>query len=1149
MGTGVGARLLLLSWALCCAGPGFSAQPTAIQDSSITLGSIAAKRTDIEQAQNLPEEQRKQLLAKLDEARAWVEEANKLRTDVRELHTSIQDAPKRLAQLRAAAQQARPPWSEDEIQQWDTERLETTWGDAQQRLDQAQAELLLKERERTAYVTEAKTGGADIATLEKRLGEIRATSQTSDAQAGDAALASANQIWRAAQMQMLEARIAWLTFRQDNLGQLTDLTQAEKEAYAKKVAALQDAATRLREAVQARRQHEAEVARRGAQEAQSEAPPELKSLQAKITELVTEQGRLVGGEAQVDRWNERNKRLLDALQSDLDRLHHIVEVARGGEQISAMLQKRRTFAPSKQVLNRELIDYQRRLSDAVLRQLELDELIRDTGDADSQIQQLLSRLPEDVDEAQRERLQTSAEQAWSTYRNAALDLLKAYTGYVGKLSTLEAITRQLRQTAKAYRAFLDDTLLWIPSTSLVPLTRPAFLLSGLQWFIDPDHMVQLGQDSLRMLAERAPLVLAWMAGLLVLVLLRRRSLSVLKEAANATFKVSTDRFNATLAALGHTLVLILPLPVLTLGAGILLGGSRTAHVYTWSIAAALQGIGFTLFFLGGIRQLCRDSGLARAHLRWHAALCNSLGRQAIWLTPLVVPLVFLFSASVIGIPSAFIWLAGAAQTDEPGLIALGRLAFVAMMVLLAVVIHRIWRRGGPVIQDLAQSPDGAKWVHYHFVWFAPALLLPIGLAAAALAGFYYTATFLTAKVGQTVWFMLGLVLTKDLLLRGLYVTQRRLRLQEALRRREELMAQRAAAAGEQSSPEADNLPLKEDKIDYGSLSDQVRQLLQVGYTVGMLVGLWWIWTDVIPALGFLDTVHLPITTSMLVDGVTQEVSLTLGDMVFGLLFGGLTLLAARNAPGLLELTLLQRLPMSRASRYALTTLTQYLVAMIGLVITFKALGFQWSNIQWLVAALSVGLGFGLQEIVANFVSGIILLFEQPIRVGDVVTVDGITGTVARIRIRATTIVNWDRQELVIPNKTFITGQLVNWTLSDTINRVVITVGVAYGSDTRKAMRLMREAAEEHPKVLEDPAPRVTFEGFGDNALTLLLRAYLDDMDARLATTTELHQAINDRFNVAGIVIAFPQRDVHIDTARPLELVLRRDAVARDEDHR
>ncbi|MBQ0724657.1 MAG: mechanosensitive ion channel, partial [Cycloclasticus sp.] len=149
------------------------------------------------------------------------------------------------------------------------------------------------------------------------------------------------------------------------------------------------------------------------------------------------------------------------------------------------------------------------------------------------------------------------------------------------------------------------------------------------------------------------------------------------------------------------------------------------------------------------------------------------------------------------------------------------------------------------------------------------------------------------------------------------------------------------------------------------------------------------------------------------------------------------------------------------------------------------------------------------------------------------------GKVSRIRIRATTITNWDRQELLVPNKEFITSRLLNWTLSDQINRFIIPVGIAYGSDVEKALQLMFETATENENVLEDPAPIVSFEGFGDNALLLNLRIYLGSLDHRIETITEVHKVINEKFKHAGISIPFPQRDIYLGTKHPLEIKLQK----------
>ena len=183
--------------------------------------------------------------------------------------------------------------------------------------------------------------------------------------------------------------------------------------------------------------------------------------------------------------------------------------------------------------------------------------------------------------------------------------------------------------------------------------------------------------------------------------------------------------------------------------------------------------------------------------------------------------------------------------------------------------------------------------------------------------------------------------------------------------------------------------------------------------------------------------------------------------------------------------------------------------------------------QWLVAAMTVGLGFGLQEIFANFVSGLIILMERPIRVGDFVTVGGVMGKVTRVQIRATTITDMDRRELVVPNRRFITEDVINWTLSDPITRWCCRFGIAYECDPQLARERLLEAAAEHPLVLSEPEPTAVFMGFGDSTLDLELRAFIMGRDQVFEVRDQLNLAINRSFKDAGLEIAFPQRDLHI----------------------
>jgi potassium efflux system protein len=1122
--------LILATWGLAASVQAAAAAGTNPQPAP--TDPIALERTKVEQSTQLTDEQRKSLLATLSAAALSIQKAEQFKAETAGLQTQIDQAPKQLTKLRNEAPD-RSELDTGKLSNFDVKHLKSLLDRFRNELNDARSSVAEQEKALSLYTQAAIVDGAKIADLHDRLAKLPLALPTKPV----SIQGEITQLATAAQKEMLNANLTWLKLRQDNLGLLTELATVQRDHFDALAARLQKTLDQLRTALLQKQSATLKSAEQATQTAEAESPPALKPLQSGTAALLQEQNEVLAKTITAQQRLEATKRLLDDLQADRKRIQHALDVAGDSSQISTLLQKRQAGIPSTASLNQNLLDFQSSLSTAILRQFALTENLRDMKSASAYADQLLSIRLKGARTADSEALREMAEHAWSNYHNAIETLVKNYNDYAAALSSLSATTNQLLQFARQYHGFINEHLLWIPSSGLIPLTQPSLLFAGLHWLTNGPRLKQLLKDSLLSLRNHEPAIAIWALAVLTLLLTRRRALLGLDQAAEAKRRLRTDSFAVSLSALAYTIILVLPLPVLLTGAGILLGNSARAQVYSLTFAAGLQGLGQTLLFLLFLRNLCRDGGLAMVHLNWNQALCSALRRQAELLVSSVAPLSFLLSLSAAGVPSAFIHLAYTPQVSDPGVLALGRLALIMMMLLLAVAVHRIWRKTGRAMQE-ARAHDGtAKWVQYHGLWFVPAVTLPLGFALAAIAGYYYSAVFLLAKAGQTVCFLISLLLVRGMLLRGLYVAQRRLRFEEVLRTREEMRAKRAAQ-DTASTQEGEDLPIEEAKIPYGELSDQVSQLLHTGYVVGLLVGLWWIWKDVIPAFGVFDAVKLPITTSVTSNGVTQDMPLTLGDLVGGLLIGGLTLLAARSIPGLLEFTLLQRIPISRASRYAVITLAQYLVVMLGLSISFKTLGLQWSNIQWLIAALSVGLGFGLQEIVANFVSGVILLFEQPLRVGDVVAVNGTIGTVSRIHIRATTIVNWDRQELIIPNKVFITGQFINWTLSDAINRVVITVGVAYGSDTRKAMTLMREAAEEHPAILHDPAPRVTFEGFGDNSLTLVLRAYLDDLNQRLATITDLHQAINDKMQASGILIAFPQRDVHLDSARPLEVVFR-----------
>jgi potassium efflux system protein len=310
------------------------------------------------------------------------------------------------------------------------------------------------------------------------------------------------------------------------------------------------------------------------------------------------------------------------------------------------------------------------------------------------------------------------------------------------------------------------------------------------------------------------------------------------------------------------------------------------------------------------------------------------------------------------------------------------------------------------------------------------------------------------------------------------------------------------------------------------VNQQSLRLSKLILLIGFLLVFYLVWSDLLPVFSYLEQ----ITLTEPGEGETVADMVSVADIITSLLVLVLTLTMARNLPGLLEVSVLSRLELQQGSAYATSSLLAYVILGGGVVLALGTLGVSWSNLQWLVAALGVGLGFGLQEIFANFVSGLIILFERPVRIGDTITLGNLTGTVSKIRMRATTVTDFDRKEIIIPNKTFITDQLINWSLSDSVTRVVLTYGIAYGSDHHLVHRLLRQAADENPRVLADPEPQVFFMNYGDSTLDFELRIFVNSLGDRLFATDEINSRVGELFAEHGIDIAFNQLDVWLHRA-------------------
>jgi potassium-dependent mechanosensitive channel len=818
------------------------------------------------------------------------------------------------------------------------------------------------------------------------------------------------------------------------------------------------------------------------------------------------------------RWADRYRNMIEKLQRDRTSEspgERTFAMSRMKSLVGEMLRRQRDDLPDVDQLNRQLDDYQTQWQTTQSIILSLDDwktanpISADPSQPPIDLQNAISEYQELSKSQQRLVLEETERRIVDEFRLDAKN-------YSETLFTLADLNQQLIDQVRKYQSFIDEHILWIRSTDPISKGDVSNLWRSMREILDLEKWRQV---PIAFVADiRSHPILYGLALLMLVVLLlytktMRNAVHGLGALAN---KSSTTSFSPTFQVIVFSVLMSAPLTFIHLLIGWRLMASSASIPFVESVGFGLL-VGARYFFpLEFFRQIVRRGGLAEAHFQWSTHATYLLQKHLRWFIDLGIPTVVL-----IGIIN---------HASEPRWEnSLGRLAFCLLMFLSSVFLLQVLHPYRGVFRGYLAEHRGGWIDRLRFIWYFGVSLAPLVMIVMSLMGYHYTAGRLAMHLHTSIMTLLGLFLLYFTIWRWLLLQRRQLVIAQARARLEEARRRDADASTPISAAPGAAAVTLETGSDLSQINAQTIRLVSSTLIFAAVMAIAFIWSSVLPAVGALDSVTLWTVTGSTPD---EKLPVTLANLLLAIPAAIMTFVAAKNLPGLLEIALLQHLPIENAVRYAITSISRYTILILGIAMTFNSLGVRWASIQWLVAALGVGLGFGLQEIFANFVSGLILLFEQPVRVGDVITIGDTTGTVSKIRMRATTVMNFDQQELVIPNKDLITGRLLNWTLSDATNRLVIEVGVAYGTDVTRACQILREICQGHPNVLKNPEPTAFFEVMADSQLTIKVRIFLASLDLRLPTRHEILTRIQDRFHDEGIEIPFPQRELRIRSLPP-----------------
>lgn len=1071
---------------------------------SAALPSEKALQTAIENTKKLEQtEENKQQLQLLEDTLAFMTQTEKVKADNDALTAEITGAPKAIVASKANFEKLKAqtlPTSEKLAEQ-DISALQALQEETQAALEKAQNELTATNTKLIAQNTAPDKAQASLSANAKRKSAL-------NTELANSALSDAAKNKIEAELALLDAQNSYSQTLLRGNEELSSLYNARLDEKKQAQQNQQQRLSQIQEAlniklVQASK-NKVEEAEKSQQKNKNTNPVISKELDFN-TAISEELLKKTTEISQLSQDNLRIKNVLDNLQQTQRNIEEQISSLQGTLVLSRIINKQRQSLPQDKVIE----GLSKQIADLRVRVFDISEFKDSLVDTQAYISKLESREKTTFTDAEKAQL----EEILQTRSKTLSELLKLLNNQLNLSINIELNQQQVKTISDALQQKLQQQSFWVKSNSEMDL----------EWFTRFPRLAgyELTEISKKLdfsnWKDNLGLAGLLIGGLSLLTFFIRRQHDRIKQKLtkinNSMLTVPTDSQWNTPMAIFWTVVLCLPSTFMFLIVFVLVTYIcflDPTEVWPWGLKMAFYWLYFA-FMLA----MLRPNGIAYRHFNMPQssnAVFRKILKHSVWVIGLLLNTSIFNNATEYGIAYDVI---GQAMT-------------VLVLVSVLFVVVPGFRMGIATYQKAASYKRDAKPMLLGLVRIL-LVLAPIALIVLIVMGYYYTASQIIEHLVASYFAIVTWIIIRNMVYRGFNVSSRRLsyrRLQE-----KRALAQAKAQAqqnGQEQTVETEDsaLVLQDDAISVSDIKNQMLKITDLVLWTALFGLLYWVWSDLVTVAYYLKEITLWQQATTTEAGTVME-SITLLNLLVAMIVLIVTYILVKNLGGLLETLVFSNLNLSQGTPYTITTIFTYLLIIIGASIAFASLGMSWSKLQWLFTALSVGLGFGMQEIFGNFVSGIIILFERPVRVGDMVTIGSFNGTVSKIRIRATTLIDNDRKEVIVPNKAFITERVVNWALTSSMTRLVISVGVAYGSDLELVKRLLLQAAEENDAVLKDPAPAAYFLTFGASTLDHELRVYVGQLSDRIRTIDALNRRIDELFMANNIEIAFNQLDIFI----------------------